>query len=137
MVEEKLVTIEDINTFIFHREWFDDISDLPADIQAKVIYDICRKGANLEPMFNDDITIKSLVNVLSRNVNGSKNAYVNKINMSKGKAGAKKKFSPKQIYDLSREGKTVDEIANIMGCSISTVRHSDGYKNRDIDNYEF
>lgn len=133
---DKLITVEDVDTFIFHREWFEDIKDLPAEMQAKIIYDICRKGANLKPLFEEDITIKSLVNVLSRNVNGSKNAYVNKINMSKT-GGAKRKYNPKDIYDLCREGKTVAEIAYQLGCSESTVRHSEGYINRKIENYEF
>lgn len=136
MSTEKIVTIEDIDTFIFHKEWFDDIKDLEKDVQAKVIFDICRKGANLEPLFGDDVTVRSLVNVLSRNVNGSKNAYVNKINMGKA-GGAKKRFNPKDIYDLARSGKSVAEIAYELGCSESTVRHSQGYIHRKDETYTF
>ena len=137
MEDEKLVlTREDVHTFVFHREWFEDIKELPIEQQMKIVYDMCRKGTNLEPIYEDDIMVKSFVNILSRNVNSSKDAYLAKVNMSKT-AGRKKKYSDEEIYNLAREGKTVTEIAYKLGCSTSTVSHSEGYRNRNNKDFIF
>lgn len=135
-MDDKLITREDINTFIFHRKWIENVSPLPPDTQARIICDISRMALGLEPLFPDDPVVQAMKLSATDGVDHSVNAYLDKLNMGK-KAGRKKKYDDREIYALSQQGMTVSEIAKKLQCSESTVRHSDGYKNRKIANFEF
>ena len=49
--------------------------------------------------------------------------------MSK-EAGKRKKVDNDEIFRLALEGRTSAEIAKIMGCSKSSIDHSEGWKRR-------
>ena len=66
----------------------------------------------------------------------TKAEYKEKVNMSKT-AGRKKKTDDKQIYDLAHQGKTAKEVAEILGIGKSTVEHSDGWTQRNQDEFIF
>ena len=101
-----------------------------------IITDLCRYGVGKEPLFAEDPVVVALVSALKTGIDNSKNGYLKKVNMGQ-KAGRKKKYSDEDIYRLSREGKTPEEIAAELDCSVSTVRHSNGYINRKKDEFEF
>jgi hypothetical protein len=52
-------------------------------------------------------------------------------------AGAKKKVNDKKIYEMARDGKTSREIATELGLSKSSVDHSDGWRNRNEEEFIF
>lgn len=136
MANNEVLDIKDLDTFIFHGTWFDHIQSLPEETQAKIITDLCRYGVGKEPLFEDDPVVIAMVSVLKGGVDNSKNGYLKKVNMGQ-KAGRKKKYSDEEIYKLSREGYTVEEMAVELNCSESTIRHSPGYMNRKNDKFEF
>ena len=133
MDEKELFELDDVDTFIFHREWLiDGISKLPPEIQAKIVLDGLLKGYGMEPLFENDgdYTVQAFSELFSNNVVRSREAYLNKKNYGKVNGGRKKKFSDEEIGVLKKQGKTVDEIMKILGCSESTVRHSSGYREK-------
>lgn len=135
MIDEKdmINNIDEIDTFVFHKKIFEHISALDLEMQQKIVYEICRCGVGLESSTTDPV-IMSLVNALKGGIESTKAAYMNKVNMSKG-AGRKKKYSDEAIWRLASQGLSVLAIAEELQCSESTVRHSEGYKNRN--NMEF
>ena len=139
VVEDKeLLTLDDISTCIFHKQWLiEGIGKLKPEVQAKVMLDSLRVGFGMEPMFGEDDTVACFTEMLSNRIVGQKNAYLDKVNMSKSGAGRKKKYKDEDIYRLSREGKTVTEIASELQCSESTIRHSAGYQHRKDDGFVF
>lgn len=133
MDEKELFELDDVDTFIFHKEWLvDGISKLPPEIQAKIVLDGLLKGYGMEPLFENDgdYTVQAFSELFSNNVVRSREAYLNKKNYGKVNGGRKKKFSDEEIGVLKKQGKTVDEIMKILGCSESTVRHSSGYREK-------
>ena len=133
-----LFTLDDIETFVFHNEWITEgIAKLPPEMQAKIVLDGLRVGIGLEPYFTDqgDVAVDALVEILSNKVVNSRGAYLNKLNEGKANSGRKKRFSDMDIYTLANQGKTVQEITQILGCSESTVRHSAGYQNRKNEGF--
>ena len=94
----------------------------------------------MEPLFEKegDYTVQAFSELFSNNVIRSREAYLNKKNYGKANAGGRKKaYDDKEIYALASQGKTVDEIMKILGCSESTVRHNPGYINRNKKDFQF
>jgi hypothetical protein len=72
-VEDKeLLTLEDISTCIFHKEWLmEGIGRLDPETQAKIMLDALRLGFNLEPLFHDeDPVIGAFSEILSNKIVG-------------------------------------------------------------------
>ena len=116
-------------TFVVHKEWLENIQGLPKDQQDKIISEFVRYGVGLPLMYENDPTIQAFVNMLKGRIDYSKDKYNQKVNMGKA-TGQKKKIQNIEILRLAREGRTSTEIAKILGCSKSTVDHSDGWKRR-------
>ena len=130
---EVINNINEIDTFVFHKKIFEHIAALDPEMQQKIVYEVCRCGVGLEASTSDPFVI-SMVNVIRGSIDSTKAAYMNKVNMSKG-AGRKKKYSDEMIWELARKGADVFTIANELQCSESTVRHSEGYRNRNNANF--
>lgn len=125
---------EDI-TFVVHKEWLDSIQALPVEQQDKILSDIVRYGTESELMHEDDPIVFSFVNLLRGRIDYSKDKYSEKIEMSKT-AGRKRKVDNCEIYRLAQQGYTSGEIANLLGCSKSSVDHSEGWKSRKQKSFE-
>ena len=124
-------------TFIFHRDWIENMSKkLDPITKAKIITDIINYGCENELEFCDDPYIESIVNSYRGVINRSKEEYKRKLEMSKV-AGRKMKCDNQMIYNLAKQGKKSKEIANELGYSKSTVDHSEGWKRREEDNLIF
>lgn len=119
---------EDV-TFVMHKEWLDSIAGLPIEQQNKVIAEIVRYGTGCELAYEDDPVIMAFVNLLKSRIDFSKNKYNQKVEMSKS-AGRKKKVDDEKILRLAREGKSAQQIADMLGCSKSSIDHSEGWRNR-------
>lgn len=119
---------EDV-TFVMHKEWLDSIAGLPVEQQDKVIAEIVRYGTGCELAYEDDPVIMAFVNLLKSRIDFSKNKYNQKVEMSKS-AGRKKKVDDEEILRLAREGKSAQQIADMLGCSKSSIDHSEGWRNR-------
>lgn len=119
---------EDV-TFVMHKEWLDSIAGLPVEQQDKVIAEIVRYGTGCELAYEDDPVIVAFVNLLKSRIDFSKNKYNQKVEMSKS-AGRKKKVDDEEILRLAREGKSAQQIADMLGCSKSSIDHSEGWRNR-------
>ena len=119
---------EDI-TFVMHKEWLDSIASLPVEQQDKIIAEIVRYGTGCELVYEDDPVIVAFVNLLKSRIDFSKTKYNQKIEMSKS-AGRKKKIDDEEVLRLAREGKSAQQIADILGCSKSSVDHSEGWRSR-------
>lgn len=116
-------------TFVIHKEWLDSINMLPLDQQDKIIAEIVRYGTDSGVAHGDDPGVVSYVNLLKSRIDYSKNKYSQKVEKAKA-AGRKKKVDDDEILRLAREGKTAEDIATLLGCSKSTIDHSDGWKRR-------
>ena len=125
-----------IDTCILRGEWIDNVSTLPVDIQDKVLADIYRFGTGRPTLHDDDPIVFSLVNSYKGSMMNTTNEYLRKKEMSKT-AGRKKKIDDKQIYDLAKDGKTAQEVADQLGISKSAVDKSDGWRNRKNEEFEF
>lgn len=124
-------------TFIFYGDWLNSIQGLPVDIQDKIIADIVRYGVEEEMQHTDDMTVQMAVNFTKRAIDDSKNKYKEKIEMGKVGGKAKRKVDDRAIYDLARKGMKSDEIAKNLNVSKSSVDHSDGWKNRNNEEFIF
>lgn len=123
-------------TFVVHKDWLDSIRELPVEQQDKIIAEFVRYGTEMELQHMDDPVVQAFVNILKGRIDASKDAYKQKIEMSKG-AGRKKKTNDIEIYQLAREGMTSSEIAKTLGLSKSAVDHNVGWKNRKNETFEF
>lgn len=123
-------------TFVVHQDWLDSIRELPIEQQDKIIAEFVRYGTEMELQHVDDPVVQAFVNILKGRIDASKDAYKQKVEMSKG-AGRKKKTNDIEIYQLAREGMTSAEIAKTLGISKSAVDHNEGWKNRKNETFEF
>lgn len=128
--------MKDNITFIMHRDWLENIKDLPIDQQDKIIADMVRYGVNLDLKHANDPVVNSVVNMVKKSIDFSKEKYQQKVEMSKV-AGRKKTIDDEQVYSLAREGKTASQIAQVFGVSKSTIDHSAGWKNRKNEDFYF
>lgn len=116
-------------TFIVRGNWLDAIKNLTIEQQDAVIGDLVRYGVELPLRHEKDPIVGAMVNLVKKQIDFSKDKYTQKVNSSK-MAGAKKKFTDKQIYDLAQGYSKAEEIAAVLGCSVSTINHSEGWKHR-------
>ena len=117
-------------------EWIRNIATLPLELQDKVLAEIVRYGTRQQTMYDDDPIIFSLVNGYKGSIDNTANDYLRKIEMSKT-AGRKKKIDDQRVYELAREGKTAQEVADELGVSKSAIDKSDGWRNRKNENFVF
>lgn len=122
-------------TFIFHSDWLDSIKHLSVEQQDKVIAEIVRYGTEREPEHTDDPIVQMAVNFLRGGIDFSKNKYAEKV--QGGKNSSRKKYSEDRIYEIAREHPDWNsaKMAEFMGCSKSTIDHSEGWKHRFVDDW--
>lgn len=125
-----------IDTFIVRGEWLENIETLPLDMQDKVLAEIVRYGTRKPTKYDGDPIIFSIVNGYKGRIDNTIQDYENKVSMSKS-AGRKKKIDDQKIYELAREGKTAQEVADELGVSKSAIDKSEGWKNRKSDGFVF
>ena len=117
-------------TFIVHKDWLTAIEALPIEQQDAVIAELVRYGTELPAKHEDDPIITSMVNLVKGKIDYSKDKYAQKVGGGKN-GGRKCKFPPKQIYEVAQEHMDdAQAVADIIGCSKSTVEHSDGWRRR-------
>lgn len=63
------------DTFIVHKEWLDNIADLPVEQQDKIIAEFVRYGVELELRHGDDAVVSAFVNMLKGRIDYSKEKY--------------------------------------------------------------
>lgn len=125
-----------INTFIMRGEWIENIATLPLDMQDKVLAEIVRYGTRQPTQYDNDPIIFSIVNGYKGSIDNSIDDYERKVEMSKT-AGRKKKIDDQKVYELAREGKTAQEVADELGVSKSAIDKNEGWKNRKNDEFVF
>lgn len=125
-----------IDTFIVRGEWLENIETLPLEMQDKVLAEIVRYGTRKPTQYDDDPIIFSIVNGYKGRIDNTIQDYEKKVTMSKT-AGRKKKIDDVKVYELAREGKTAQEVADELGVSKSAIDKSDGWKNRKNDEFVF
>lgn len=126
-------------TFIFRKEWIDSICRLDTAVQDKIISDLARYGAGLPLEHEDDPVVAAFVESQKKRLDGSIAAYAEKVVMSKS-GGRKATVDRNQIYELAYSGLSAKEVAEAVGCSVSTVLHSDEWKRarqKEISVYDF
>lgn len=124
------------DTFIVRGEWIDNIETLPLEMQDKVLAEIFRYGTRKPMQYNDDPIIFSIVNGYKGRIDNTIDDYEKKIAMSKT-AGRKKKIDEQKIYELARQGKTAQEVADELGVSKSSIDKSEGWRNRKSEEFAF
>lgn len=118
-------------------EWLENIMTLPEEMQDKIIADIARYGTRQSTKYDDDPIVFSIVNGYKGRIDASIQEYEDKISMSKS-AGRKKKLNEQRVYELAKEGRTAQEIANELGFSKSTIDKSKGWKSyRNNEEFAF
>lgn len=123
-------------SFVFRAEWLDSISTLPIETQDKIIADMIRYGSRRETLYDDDPLVFSLVNMVKGRIDDSINKYEMKVEMSKT-AGRKKMLNDKRVFELAKEGKTAQQIADELGVSKSSIDKCEGWKNRKNEEFVF
>ncbi len=117
-------------TFIVHGEWLTAIKGLPLEQQDAAIADLIRYGAELPMQHNDDPVVVSIINLIKGKIDYSKIKYAQKVEGGKN-AGKKKKYTNKMIYDAAQNYlDDAQAVADLLGCSKSTIDHSDGWRKR-------
>ena len=124
------------DTFIMRGEWIKNISTLPLEIQDKILAEIVRYGTRQPTQYDDDPVIFSIVNGYKGSIDNTISDYERKKEMSKT-AGRKKKIDSEEVYKLSREGKSSQQIADLLGCSKSTIDHDEGWRQRKNEEFVF
>lgn len=124
------------DTFIFHKEWIENVLNFPVEKQDQILGDIVRYGAGMKLEHTDDVMVDFAVKTLKSRIDYSKSKYEQKVQAGKN-SGRKKKYDDEQIYTLAREGKKAKEIAEIIGVSESTVNHSQGWQNKNNNEFIF
>lgn len=114
-------------TFIFRKEWLDNIERLDIGTQDQIISDLARYGAGLPMQHLDNPIVATIVGSQTKRIDASVAAYEEKVTMSKS-AGRKRSVDKSRIYELGILGMRAKEIADLLGCSVSTVQHSDEWK---------
>lgn len=115
------------DTFIFRKEWLDNISELTIETQDQILSDLARYGAGVSLKHTDNPVVASFVESQKKRIDVSIAAYDTKVEMSKG-AGRKSSINKSRIYELACLGWKAKEIAEALGCSLSTVQHSEEWK---------
>lgn len=115
------------DTFIFRKEWIDMITMLDLETQDQVLGDLARYGAGLPLEHRDNPVVASIVETQKKRIDVSIDAYQEKVVMSQN-AGRKTKVDRSRIYELACNGLSAKEIATEIGCSQSTVQHSEEWK---------
>lgn len=117
-------------TFIVHKDWLTAIEALPIEQQDAVIAELVRYGTELPAQHEDDPVITSMVNLVKGKIDYSKDKYAQKVGAGKN-SGRQRKYSDKQIYEIAQEHiNDAQAVADILGCSKSTVNHSEGWRRR-------
>lgn len=114
-------------TFIFRKEWIENIDMLDISTQDKILSDLARYGAGVPLQHENDPVVASIVESQKKRIDVSIDAYSEKVVMSKS-AGRKATVDRTRIYELACNGMSAKEIAAIIGCSQSTVQHSEEWK---------
>lgn len=127
---------ENMGTLIVYKDWLEAIESMPIDVQDKIIADFVRYGLQMDLQHTDDSTVFSFVNLLKGRIDANITSYLNKVNMSKS-GGRKKKINSEEVYKLGKEGKTSQEIADLLGCSKSAIDHDEGWKQRKNTEFVF
>ena len=105
--------MKDNITFIMHRDWLENIKDLPIDQQDKIIADMVRYGVDLDLKHAHDPVVNSVVNMVKKSIDFSKEKYQQKVEMSKV-AGRKKTIDDEQVYSLAREVKPQAKLRKFL-----------------------
>lgn len=121
-----------VDTFIVRGEWLENIETLPLEMQDKILAEIVRYGTRKPMRYEDDAVVFSIVNGYKGRIDSTIKDYESKLDMSKT-AGRKKKVDDMKIYELAKQGKTAQIIADELGVSKSTVDKSTGWKMRNQD----
>lgn len=121
--------MDELNRFVFYGEWLENIKDLPLDIQDKIIAEIVRYGTNNCRQYEENMMVSMAVNFTKGAIDNAKLEYLKKVNAGKN-YGRKKTVDDKAIYELAKQGMKAADIAEQLGISITSVNHSDGWRNR-------
>ena len=122
------------NTFVVHSEWLDAIKGFSTTIQDQIIADLVRYGCRMETVYDDIPQIAACVNLLKSRIDFS----IEKWNVKTNNKGSQKEEIGERdelIWRLARTPMTSQAIADELGCSKSTIDHSEGWKQRKNDNY--
>ena len=125
-----------MENFVFYGDWYANIKGLPTELQDKIIGDIVRYGINEEMAHGEDVTVSMAVNFTKGAIDVSKAKYQLKVENGKNN-GRGKKIDDAKIYELAAGGMKSADIAAELGISKSAVDHSEGWKNRKNDKFEF
>lgn len=80
--------------------------------------------------------VSMAVNFTKGAIDKAKYDYVQKVCAGKN-FGRKKSVNDEEIYNLARQGKKAQQIADELGLSKSAVDHSEGWKNRKDQEFKF
>ena len=120
------------DTFIFRKEWIDNIEMLDEDTQDQILGDLARYGAGIPLKHQNNPIVAAFVESQKKRIDLSAAAYEEKLVMSKN-AGRKATVDKSRIYELAMSGMSAKEVATYLGCSQSTVQHSDEWKKARLD----
>lgn len=121
-------------TFIVHSEWLECIAGLPIEQQDKIIADFVRYGCEIAEGHSGDAITQAFVNMLKGRIDYSKNQYAQKVEQG-ASGGRPRKVDDSKVYQLARQGRTAQEIADIFGCKKTTIDHNIGWKNRNKEDF--
>lgn len=120
-----------MNNFIFLGEWMENIAEYPVELQDQIIADIVRYGTGKDLCHEEDLGVSMAVNFTKAAIDRAKDNYANRV--AQGLThGRKKLVDDRRIWELWQENNKLRavDIAEIIGCSKTSVEHSDGWRKR-------
>ena len=108
-------------SFVFFTNWITDLDMLDLDMQDKIIAEIARYGAGLPLKYEEDPIIHTFAKTRFGSIDNVKAKYQAKVEKSK-MGGRPSTIDHMKIKELKAKGiYTAEEIAEMVGCSVSTV----------------
>lgn len=117
-------------SFIFYKSFYNAISKIKNKAVKADIYDaICELGLNEHVQELNDEVGQIIMELIKPQILANKDRY------EKGfQGGRPKEYNESDIEDLILQGHTNNEIADIIGCSVSTVKNIRTKTGQKLDN---
>ena len=118
-------------TCVIHSEWADPISHLSVDQQDAILADVFRYCTSLPLQHSEDPAVSMALGFLKTKIDFSKNKYLEKKTGGQINGARRKKYSTQEIYEMSQKyPDNAEKVAEELGCSKSTIDHSEGWRRR-------
>lgn len=106
--------------FVFYGSWRTLLEGFPEDIAKEILWQTMLLGTTGELTTDNPMIQGIVIGAIAPNIKKAKDRYAVAVENGK-KGGRKERFSADEIQSLKQQGLTNQQIADKLGCSVSTV----------------